>query len=237
MSNLGERAGEELQAGALQDKVILITGAGRGNGRLLAEALARRAAIVAANDVTPVNIEPLVEGIRGAGGRGYAFVEDIARKMAAQALVNRVEEQLGGIDVLINHAAVEPHVPLLEMDEWDWHRTLDVNLTGAFLMMQSVARVMRVRGGGVIMNLLGATDAAQGGTAAAYEVCAGALLSLTRAAARELAPLGIRVHALVSGLVEAGAEDRNGPTTLTTAVLQLLAGRDLNGSILRLEKT
>ena len=56
--------------------------------------------------------------------------------------------------MLINHAAVEPHVSLLDMDEWDWHRVLDVNLTGAFLAMQSTARVMRQNGSGVIINLI-----------------------------------------------------------------------------------
>jgi len=122
----------------LKDKVVLITGAGRGSGRILAEAFARRGAIVAANDISPVNVEEVVAQIIKANGRAKAYVDDIARKLAAQHVVKQVEDDFGRIDILIHHAAVEPHVPLLDMDEWDWHRVLDVNLTGAFLMTQSV---------------------------------------------------------------------------------------------------
>ncbi len=123
--------------------MVLITGAGRGNGRLLAEAFAANGACVAANDISPVNLDPLVAQ---SNGLIKAYVEDVAKKVGAQAVVKQAEDDFGKIDILINHAAVEPRVPLLDMDEWDWHRVLDVNLTGAFLMMQSVGRVMKEKG-------------------------------------------------------------------------------------------
>src|SRR3990172_4276226 len=116
----------------IKDKVVLITGAGKGAGRALAEAFAEHGAFVAANDISPINVEQVVDGIIARGGKAKAYVEDVAKKVGAQALVKHVEDDLGTIDILINHAAVEPHTPLLNMDEWDWHRTLDVNLTGAF---------------------------------------------------------------------------------------------------------
>jgi len=227
-------AGREAAESRLSGKVVLITGAGRGSGRLLAESLARGGAVVAANDVTPVNVEPLVEEIRRAGGRAHVYVEDIAKKVAAQALVNRVEEELGRIDVLIHHAAVEPHVPLLKMDEWDWHRTLDVNVTAAFLMMQSTARVMRAHGGGVILNVIGAPEQAQADHAA-YDACAGALVSLTRAAARELGPQGIRVHALLHGHMPDASIDEGAPPSLGAAALRLCEAADLNGLVWEVE--
>jgi NAD(P)-dependent dehydrogenase (short-subunit alcohol dehydrogenase family) len=183
----------------LKGKVVLITGAGRGAGRALAEALARRGALVAANDITPVNVEQVVAGILEGGGQARAYIEDVAKKVAAQALIRNVEDDLGPLEVLINHAAVEPHTPLLEMDEWDWHRTLDVNLTGAFLMMQSAGRTMRPRGRGWIINLLPRTGREAGKEAGAYAACMAGLAALTLQAAAEFGPYGIGVHAVENG--------------------------------------
>jgi gluconate 5-dehydrogenase len=110
--------------------------------------------------------------------------------------VNQVQDDFGPIDILINHAAVQPHVPLLDMDEWDWHRVLDVNLTGAFLMTQSAGRLMRERGKGVILNLVTEPDRVEsGGRAAAFAASMSALKEFTDQAARELSPYGIHVFA------------------------------------------
>jgi NAD(P)-dependent dehydrogenase (short-subunit alcohol dehydrogenase family) len=180
---------------AVMDKVVLITGAGKGCGRVLAEAFAGRGASVAANDISPVNVDEVVNGILKNGGRAKAYIEDVAKKLGAQLIINQVEDDFGQIDILINHAAVEPHVPLLDMDEWDWHRVLDVNLTGAFLMTQSVGRVMRARGTGVIVNLITET-AGDEGRRAAFVASMNGLHGFTSQAARELGPYGIRVHAV-----------------------------------------
>ena len=177
----------------IKDKVVLITGAGKGSGRILASAFAERGAIVAANDISPINVEEVVEEIHKNGGRARAYIEDVAKKIGVQNLINSVEDDFGHIDILINHAAVEPNVPLLNMDEWDWHRVLDVNLTGAFLMTQSVGRVMRDQGSGVIINLV--TGPSQGQKdEAAFVASMQGLEAFTRQAARELSPHGIRVH-------------------------------------------
>lgn len=180
----------------LKNKIVLITGAGKGAGRKLAEAFAEHGAIVAANDISPINVEEVVNGIIARGGKAKAYVEDIAKKVGAQAVVNNVEDDFGAIDILVNHAAVEPHIPLLKMDEWDWHRTLDVNLTGAFLMMQSVGRVMWEKGGGAILNLV--TGAGEGGVkeAGAYFASKAGLAELSIQADRELNPHGVRVFAV-----------------------------------------
>lgn len=180
----------------LENKVVLITGAGKGAGRALAEAFAEHGAIIAANDISPINVEEVVDGIIARGGKAKAYVEDIAKKVGVQAVVNSVEDDFGRIDILINHAAVEPHGSLLKMDEWDWHRTLDVNLTGAFLMTQSVGRVMKEKGGGVILNLV--TGAIEGGVkeAGAYFTSKAGLVELSIQADRELSPHGVRVFAV-----------------------------------------
>lgn len=181
----------------LKEKVVLITGAGKGSGRLLAQAFAEQGSFVAANDISPINVEEVVNQIVAKGGRAKAYIDDVAKKVGVQNVVNQVEDDFGHIDILINHAAVEPHGPLLEMDEWDWHRVLDVNLGGAFLMTQSVGRVMRAQGAGVIINLI--TELAHHGDgAAAFVASMNGLDGLTPPAAQEFAPYGIKVHSVAN---------------------------------------
>lgn len=179
----------------LKEKVVLITGAGKGSGLVLAQAFAEGGAIVAANDISPINVEEVVKQILAKGGRAKAYIEDVAKKVGVQNIIKQVEDDFGRINVLINHAAVEPHIPLLDMDEWDWHRVLDVNLTGAFLMTQSVGRVMRAQGSGVIINLI-TRSTRDGMSGAAFIASMEALDGLTQQAARELSPHGIHVYSI-----------------------------------------
>ena len=127
-------------------KTVLVTGAGRGIGRVIAEAFAAQGANVAANDVTPINLDVTVERITAAGGRCKGYVFDVAMKMPVQAMIEQVREDWGSLDILVNNAGVEPHASILEMDEWDWRRTIDVNLSGPFFTIQSAARVMQRAG-------------------------------------------------------------------------------------------
>src|SRR5512147_2125189 len=166
----------------LEGKVVLVTGAGKGAGRLAAELFAAQGARVAANDISPVNLDDLAAASQG---EIRTYPEDIAKKVGVQSVINQVEDDLGPVDVLINHAAVHPRVSLLDMDEWDWHRVLDVNLTGAFLTMQSVGRVMRQNGAGRIFNLISFGDPERS-QQVAYTASMHGLIALTLAAAREL---------------------------------------------------
>jgi NAD(P)-dependent dehydrogenase (short-subunit alcohol dehydrogenase family) len=176
----------------MSDKVALVTGAGKGTGRGVAEALAARGAIAAVNDVSPVNLDETVAHITAAGGHVKAYVEDIAKKMPVQALLNQVLDDFGRIDILVNCAEVEPQKTVLEMDDWDWHRTLDVNLTGAFLLTQSVGRIMKEKGGGVIIHV---GERAKGPERrAAYFTSKAGLAALSALAAYELSDDGIRVY-------------------------------------------
>ncbi|HET7143032.1 MAG TPA: SDR family NAD(P)-dependent oxidoreductase [Anaerolineales bacterium] len=180
----------------LEGKVVLITGAGKGAGRALAMAFAGQGAIVAANDISPNNVGELVSEIIASGGRSKAFIEDVAKKVGAQFLVKSVNDEFGGVDILVNHAAVEPHASLISMDEWDWHRTLDVNLTGVFLMIQSAGRMMREKGSGVILNIVTGADERSKKDAGAYFSSKAGLVELSHQADQELSPHGIRVYAV-----------------------------------------
>ncbi len=176
-------------------KIVLITGAGRGLGKDLAIAFASKGARVAANDVTPINMDEVVAEIAKEGGRAKSYVAEISKKLSLQTLITQVLEDWERIDVLVNHISVQPRDPLLDMDEWDWRAALDANLTGPFLAMQTVGRVMRELGGGVMLNV-----GAPGEDSAAYVAAKAGLMALTRAAAEEFAPYNIRVNGVaVSG--------------------------------------
>ena len=178
--------------GNFENKVILVTGAGKGTGRGVAEAFAWQGAVVAANDISPVNLDETVAHILAAGRQAKAYVEDIAKKMPVQTLLNTVLDDFGQIDILVNCAEVEPQKSVLEMDDWDWQRTLDVNLNGAFLLTQSVGRIMKEKGGGVIVQVGERPKGME--RRAAYFTSKAGLAALSALAAYELSEAGIRVY-------------------------------------------
>ena len=173
-----------------ENQVVLITGAGRGVGRALAEAFAAQGACVAANDITPINLDETLARVVAAGGTIRDYVADIAKKMPVQALLNQVMDDWGRLDILINNAHVDPRKPLLDLDEWDWRRAVDVNLTGPFLLMQSAGRMMKAAGGGVMVNVL----SGQGGPV--LRTGMSALAALTRDVSQEFSAYNIRVNAV-----------------------------------------
>lgn len=219
-----------------KDKVVLITGAGRGTGNMLAEAFANEGASLALNDISPQNVERLASDLKARGANVNVFIEDVAKKVGVQALVKQAEDAFGRIDILINHASVEPHVPILDMDEWDWHRVLDVNLTGAFLMLQTTGRIMRANGGGVIVNVASLPEGTATLDRSAYIASLYGVVGLTRQASRELFAHKIRVHALGRGLGRFQNTATTIPSDLTRAILFLCSPRaaHLTGNIVNL---
>ncbi len=173
------------------DQVVLITGAGKGTGRAIALAFATQGAIVAANDITPINLDETVEHISQTGGRTKEYIVDISKKMPVQAMLNEIIDDWGKLDILINNAHVDPKKPLLDLDEWDWRRTIDVNLTGPFLLAQSAGRIMKEAGKGVIINMLSGGDGH-----AALKSSRMALIGLTNELAAEYSAYNIRVNAI-----------------------------------------
>jgi NAD(P)-dependent dehydrogenase (short-subunit alcohol dehydrogenase family) len=179
-----------------ESKVALIIGAGTALGAEIARGLASSGMQLALNDQLPTRIEPLAAEIAAGGGQAAAFPADVSRKLSLQTMLQDVLEKYARIDILVFVAGTQPDDALLDMDEWDWHRTIDLNLTAAFLCMQSVGRVMRELGGGVIVNVVnvpGPTSNVKSDSAA-YAVAAAGVEALSRTAGKEFAAHGIRVH-------------------------------------------
>jgi 3-oxoacyl-[acyl-carrier protein] reductase len=179
----------------LKGKVVLVTGAGKGVGRAVARVFARHGALVAANDITPVNLDVTIAEIENEGGLVRDYVCDIAKRLPVRSLVDQVVADWGRVDYLVNCARVDPRAVLVDMDEWDWHRTLDVNLSGAFYTMQAVGRLMRAQRSGVIVNLaLDLNPGAELLGRGAYIASKTGLIGLTRAAAQEFAAYQVSIY-------------------------------------------
>jgi len=178
-------------------KVALVTGAGRNIGEEICRVLAREGAAVAVNDVLPEAAERVAGEIRRTGGRAIAVPGDVGSPQDAERIVAATVADLGGLDILVNNAAVTANASLLETTDEQWQRCLQVTLTGTFLMSRAAARQMVARGrGGVIVNI-GSTSAHRGRrNALAYCAAKGGVLNLTRAMAIDLAPYGIRVNSV-----------------------------------------
>jgi 3-oxoacyl-[acyl-carrier protein] reductase len=185
-----------------QNQVVLITGAGRGIGKAIALAFAREGAKVAVNDINPDSCEATANEINASGGEATAFHADVSNKLAVQSMLIDLEDRWGRVDVLINNAGVEPHKPIVQLDEWDWDRTIDVNLKGAFICSQSVGRMMIKQGGGAIVNIASIAGRAAGlRDRSAYVASKTGLIGFTKECAREFAAHQIRVNAVCPGVI------------------------------------
>jgi NAD(P)-dependent dehydrogenase (short-subunit alcohol dehydrogenase family) len=173
-------------------KIVLVTGAGKGAGRKIAQAFAARGATVAANDISPVNVEAVVDEIIAAGGCARAYVHDVAKKVDVQAMINNIADDFGRIDILVNCAHVEPTTSLINLDEWDLHRVFEVNAIGTLLMIQSVARVMRTQENGIIINVVRTKDSSP----ISFIASRAGIAAMTKRANEEFGQHGIRVFAI-----------------------------------------
>jgi 3-oxoacyl-[acyl-carrier protein] reductase len=209
------RAMPEERAQEFAGRVALITGAARGLGRAAAERLLAGGACVALNvhrseqaDRLGGELDALDDlGDLGNLGdlrrRALVLPGDIASSATVRAIVGRVLDRFGRLDILVNNAAAAYSTRFEQIAEEEWRRAIDVNLTAAFLCTQAVVPAMKANGYGRVVNLsstAGKSVSTLGG--AHYTASKAGLLGLTRAAAKELAPYGITVNAVCPGLID-----------------------------------
>lgn len=195
----------------LDGQVALVTGAGSGIGAEVAARLAQDGAAVGVNGRTAEEVADTVERITSGGGRAVPLVGDVADPDDAARMVREVDEQLGGLHVLVNNAGLQEETPFLELDLDTWRKQLSVDLDGAFLMASEACKVMAPRGCGVVLNVTSVHEHQPRPGFAAYCAAKAGLGMLTKVIARELADKGIRAVAVAPGAIETPIQGERTP--------------------------
>ena len=183
-----------------QNKVVFITGAARGIGKSFAEAFAKEGAKVV---ITDINIEGATTTAQEVGSNALAVQMDVTKQDSIDRAVNTAVDQLGGIDILINNAAIFTAAPITEIQREDYQQVFDINVSGTLFTLQAVAKKMIERGnGGKIINM--ASQAGRRGESLVAVYCAtkAAVISLTQSAGLNLIKHKINVNAISPGVVD-----------------------------------
>ncbi len=197
------------QSARLDGKVAFITGAGAGMGREHALLLAARGARIAVQDIDRAGAEETVRRVASAGGEAVAFVSDVAEVDAIKRTVREAEAKWGQVDILINNAGIHERRPFEEIEEPHFQRMFDIHVKGAFFATQAAVPGMKARRSGKIINI--SSTAGMTGTVGDVHYCGAkaALLGLTKAWAKELAPWNIHVNVICPGPIATDLAVRN----------------------------
>jgi 3-oxoacyl-[acyl-carrier protein] reductase len=187
----------------LTDRVALVTGASRGIGRAVALALAEAGADVAVNYRERVeDADAVAAAVRAAGRRGLAVGADVSDGAAVDAMLRRIEAELGAVDVLVNNAGIAIIRGVDELTEAEFDMTLAVNLKSAFLCTQAVLPGMRARRWGRVVNISSGAARGAGGIGVHYNASKAGMEGLTRGYAARLVKDGITVNAVAPSLID-----------------------------------
>jgi len=186
----------------LTGKVALVTGASRGIGYAIAEALASAGARLVLASRHQEALDQAAESIRAHGGEALAIAAHTGDPEAVQRLVDESVKHYGGVDILVNNAATNPHFgPILTAEESHWDKILDVNLRGYFRVTKACVESMRQRGGGKIINIASVNGLRAQPWMGVYCVSKAGVVMLTQVLAIELAADNIQVNAIAPGLI------------------------------------
>ena len=191
-------------AGSLEGRVAIVTGGGGGLAEGICATLAASGAAVAAVDRSLEKAERVAQV--ASSGRCIALEADVSDKASVDAMAQRVISELGGIDILVNNAAIYPLRPWTEIEEEEWDRVMAVNLKGYFLCARAAYPSMRERGKGRIINVASITFFIGWSGFLDYVSSKGAIIGFTRTLAREVGPDGITVNAISPGAFPTDAE-------------------------------
>ncbi len=183
---------------SLEGKVAVVTGGRRGIGRAIAVAFAEAGADVAVCDfvIEGGELAAVAEEIHRLGRRSLAVQADVTRKSEVESMVKKVEGEFGAIDILVNNAGVSSHPTLMETSEEEWHKVIDVDLTGCYLCSQAVGKGMVERKKGNIINIASAAGIRGFDRRNTYNIAKAGVIMLTKVLARDLAKHTIRANAI-----------------------------------------
>jgi 3-oxoacyl-[acyl-carrier protein] reductase len=186
----------------LEGKIVLVTGASRGIGRVIAETLAAAGAtvVVGARDAT--RLDDVVRAVAAAGGRAEAVALDVADKASVEAAMGGLLGRHGRLDVLVNNAGITRDNLVLRMKAEEWGEVLATNLTGAFFCTQLALKPMLRQRSGRIVNVTSVVGLTGNAGQANYAASKAGLVGLTKSVAREVASRGITVNAVAPGFIE-----------------------------------
>ncbi|RJG06818.1 SDR family oxidoreductase [Noviherbaspirillum cavernae] len=187
----------------LTGKVALVTGASRGIGESIAKTLAAYGAHVIVSSRKAESCETVVAAIREAGGSAEAIACHIGEMAQIEALFATIERKHGRLDILVNNAATNPYFgPIVDTDLSSFQKTLDVNIRGYFYSSVHGVKLMAKNGGGSIVNVASVNGVIPGDMQGIYSITKAAVISMTQAFAKECAPSGVRVNALLPGATD-----------------------------------
>lgn len=187
----------------LAGKVVVVTGASRGIGEAVALAFAASGARLLVASRKAEGVEAVAEKIRAQGGEAVAVACHTGRAADVEALAARAKEAFGGVDVVVNNAATNPHFgPLLAAEESHWDKTFEVNVKGYVHTIRACLPSMRERGGGAVINVASVAGLVPHSGLGVYGVSKAAVIMLTRTLAMELARENVRVNAIAPGLIQ-----------------------------------
>jgi len=190
----------------LDGRVAFVTGAGGGLGEGICTSLAAAGAALACVDVDPDRAEAIAARVRDGGGRALAFALDVTDSAAIEAAVQKTIAELGGVDILVNNAAIYPRRAWTEITEDEWDRVLGVNLKAYFLCARACHDSMKARGHGHIVNVSSVTFLIGFDMLLDYVSSKGGVVGFTRALAHEVGADGISVNAIAPGAFPTDAE-------------------------------
>jgi NAD(P)-dependent dehydrogenase (short-subunit alcohol dehydrogenase family) len=212
----------------LSGKVALVTGASRGIGEAIARLLAAYGAKVIVSSRKIDGCEAVAASIREQGGEAVAMACHVGEMAQIDAVFDKIKSQFGRLDILVNNAAANPYFGhILDTDLAAYDKTVDVNVRGYFFMSIAAGNMMKEQGGGVILNTASVNGISPGPMQGIYSITKAAVISMTKAFAKECGPLNIRVNALLPGFTEtkfASALTSN-EKILKTALMQIPLGR------------
>ena len=191
-----------MDALSLAGRTAVVTGAGKGIGAATARAFAQAGAHLALLDRDAAAVTRTAEEIGLAGGEALAFTVDVTDAFAVERLLDRVAEELGRLDVVVNNAGIVRDATLEDVTEEDWDETLDVNLRGAMVVTRAVVPHMLERGAGRILSASSLVARTGNYGQTAYAASKAGLIGMTRVWARELGPKGITANVVAPGFID-----------------------------------